>query len=434
MVLAILLFAQTLFAQTPTIRMSVGENKTISLPSKGAIYLEPEGIISVEDLGEEIIVHAISHGTAFVRSEDSEVIIEVTALNGATVNAQQVKSLNTKKLNQLLGPKFKTVHGITQIHGNIYRWDDWQNIKATLAGSAYEIFAKVDRDVQLEAQKHFDAELKSLNLSLPKIHWTSPVRVVIPATVGTDSKDATNASSQEINKYLMSWGISSKTDATILKNAPLIRILIQFVEIEKLASRKLGVVWPSSYEFQVLPQTGKVNPLSISIESLSSKGLAKILASPSLVAKSGGEADFLAGGEIPIPIKTMSGRDVKWKNYGVALKIKPIADHQGRIDLTVKTEISSVDPSTSVDGIPGIKSNKMDSSFILNSKQTLAVSGLVKVNTGDNRTGLAGLSDIPIFGSLFSSKNFLEQKTEMVIFVTPEIVEDSFEGNTSNAN
>jgi pilus assembly protein CpaC len=277
--------------------------------------------------------------------------------------------------------------------------------------------AEVDLDVRKKFEEQMRSELSALNQSMPQVQWLKPVSVVLPVVEKN--------SQAEINRLFKSYGVETKFDTSSVKASPLVRILIQFVEIEKFASRRLGVEWPNSYKFQLLPKLSDLEALTVSLESLSAQGLAKVLASPSLIAKSGGEAEFLAGGEIPIPIRGRVTREVIWKKYGISLKIKPIADFQGRIDLTVNTEISSIDASTAVDGIPGIKTNKMDSSFTLLSEQTLAVSGLVKTQSGTSKSGLVGLSDIPILGSLFSSRNFLEQKSEMVIFVTPELVNAS---------
>ena len=415
MIILFLIFFQTVFADEPTLRLHVGEQKKIEFLGADTNYVEPAEIVSIEDLGGEILITGKASGSAYIRSDESTVVVEVLEPDSKPF----VKKQSIESLSGMLGPQLKPQNGIMHVTGQIHRVEDWLQIKETFKSRPFEIHASVDDDIKEKIILKLKDELNASNRILPIIHWQKPITAILT----TNAKNDFKAQNDETTKILRSWGVRVKVETSDLQVQSLIRINIQFVELEKFASRRLGVLWPSSYNFQLIPSTSKQEPFSLLLESLSSNGQAKILASPSLVAKNGGEAEFLAGGEIPIPVRSLSGRDVKWKKYGVSLKINPSASPQGNIDLKVQTEISSIDASAAVDGIPGIKTNTMNSSFTLLSKQTLAVSGLIRVQTGNNKSGLVGLSDLPILGSLFSSQNFLEQKSEMVIFVTPELVD-----------
>ena len=103
------------------------------------------------------------------------------------------------------------------------------------------------------------------------------------------------------------------------------------------------------------------------------------------------------------------------------LNVKPQADFQGAISLEVETEISILDTSSAVNGIPALKVNTVRSHLDLPGKRTVALSGLLRIESGENSEGLPFLSRIPILGRLFSSRNFQKHRSELVVFVTPEI-------------
>lgn len=129
----------------------------------------------------------------------------------------------------------------------------------------------------------------------------------------------------------------------------------------------------------------------------------------------------MAGGEFPIKTFNYLKQDVVWKRYGILLKVKPKADSSGRIALAVETEVSSIDPSRTVEGIPGLLTNRVASHFDLNRPRTVILSGLLKNEESYSSSGLLGLSSLPILGPLFGSREWKENRTELVIFVRPSI-------------
>ncbi len=169
--------------------------------------------------------------------------------------------------------------------------------------------------------------------------------------------------------------------------------------------------------------TSKIN---IAINS----GDAMLLASPVLSARSGGEAEFLSGGEVPIPVSNGLGdTSVEFKEFGIILRIKPRADNAGNIVAEVETELSTVDDSLAVNNTPGFRTRKTSTDVSLRDGQTLVLSKLVSNEISKNTTGVIGLSKIPILGALFRSSNFRNAKSELVIFVTPHIIDADSEIN-----
>lgn len=173
---------------------------------------------------------------------------------------------------------------------------------------------------------------------------------------------------------------------------------------------------------QVLPQTLSPSQIMVELQALESEGHGQIFANPTLIARSGSEAEFLAGGEFPIRLVGFGSRNVEWKKHGVLLKFKPLADHSGNMSIEVTTELSVVDPASSVDGIPGLKTNRIQSHFDIHGSRTIALSGLIRRDLARSFEGLPGLQRIPILGELFKSRNFNKGHSELFVFVTPEVI------------
>jgi pilus assembly protein CpaC len=218
-------------------------------------------------------------------------------------------------------------------------------------------------------------------------------------------------------------GISVLIAADSLELLPVIRVDITVVEMSKDASRTIGIQWPESAQFQVLPdRITTSDSLQATLYAMESRGEVKMLASPNLICRSGKEAEFLAGGEVPIKVSNYKVHEVIWRKYGVLLKIKPVADSTGRISLSIETEVSSLS-DLSPDGTPSIKTNRVSSQFDLSHPRVVALSGLLKESERNKADGVAFLSKIPILGSLFSSQNFQSNKSELVIFVHPRLMD-----------
>ncbi len=158
-------------------------------------------------------------------------------------------------------------------------------------------------------------------------------------------------------------------------------------------------------------------------------GNALILAEPRLAARSGGEANFLSGGEFPIEISNINGTTVEFKQFGIQLSVKPVVDRSNNVKAKVTTELSSINNAVAVNGIPGLSSRKTEADVILSSGETLVMSGLLNQEASKDVQGIKWLKDIPILGRLFSSETFRDNKSELVIFVTPQVFDANSEVN-----
>jgi pilus assembly protein CpaC len=170
------------------------------------------------------------------------------------------------------------------------------------------------------------------------------------------------------------------------------------------------------------------------IEALRQNNLIRILAEPNLVAVSGQEASFLAGGEFPIPVPQDSGGGdssgtitIEYREFGVRLRFVPVVLGDGNIRLKVQPEVSELDFTTAVElggfRVPGLTKRTVETTVELKDGQTFAVAGLLNNSVTANRSVTPILGDVPILGALFRSVRYQRRQTELVVLVTPRLVE-----------
>jgi len=147
-----------------------------------------------------------------------------------------------------------------------------------------------------------------------------------------------------------------------------------------------------------------------------------VLAEPQLSTRSGGKAEFLAGGEIPMPVTNSQGQTtVEFKEYGIKLNIEPVVDDLNNVLAHVEAEVSVPDGTYAVDGIYGLLTRKTMTEVSLKTDQTLVIAGLVQDIMTNDFSKVKWLGDLPILGTLFRNKDFNNQRKELVIFITPTI-------------
>jgi pilus assembly protein CpaC len=177
--------------------------------------------------------------------------------------------------------------------------------------------------------------------------------------------------------------------------------------------------------------------LGVVIKALQQRGLFQSLAEPNLVAESGKEASFLAGGEFPIPVAQGSGANmavsVQFKEFGVRLNFTPtvIGD---RVHLKVRPEVSTLDFGNAVvlNGfrIPALSTRRTETELELRDGQTFAIAGLMNNTVQTSLQKVPGIGDIPILGQLFKSRQAQKDQTELVVMITPEILPANSPGVT----
>jgi pilus assembly protein CpaC len=171
--------------------------------------------------------------------------------------------------------------------------------------------------------------------------------------------------------------------------------------------------------------------LTAAIDLLAKEGLAHILAEPNLTVMSGQPASFQAGGEYPYAVPgggaNPNAVTIDFKPYGVLLSFVPTVLGNGRINLHVKPEVSQLDSNNTVllpggGVVDGLLVRRAETTVELGSGETFAIAGMLQTTTSNADSGLPGLGDVPIVGSLFKTNSMTRDQTELVIVVTPILV------------
>jgi pilus assembly protein CpaC len=178
--------------------------------------------------------------------------------------------------------------------------------------------------------------------------------------------------------------------------------------------------------------SAKLN-LGATIQDLENKQVLQILAEPTITAISGVKADFLSGGEFPFPLVQPGSNGtapvitISFREYGIKLEFTPTVNTDGTIRLKVAPEVSSLDYTNSVTisgfTIPALATRRAETEVELRSDQSFAISGLLDQRTTDIMSKMPGAANIPILGALFKSKNVNHATTELVVIVTPTLVD-----------
>ncbi|MDI2107395.1 type II and III secretion system protein family protein [Bradyrhizobium sp. Mp64] len=184
---------------------------------------------------------------------------------------------------------------------------------------------------------------------------------------------------------------------------------------------------------------GAAPSVSATLRAMESAGVVRTLAEPNLTAISGESATFISGGEFPIPTgvtcQTTTGgaigncvQTVSFKKFGISLNFTPVVLTEGRISLRVMTEVSEVSTENSLTGgaggttIPSIKTRRAETTLEIPSGGSMAMAGLIQDQTKQAINGLPGLASLPVLGTLFRSRDFVNNQTEMMVLVTPYVV------------
>ena len=243
------------------------------------------------------------------------------------------------------------------------------------------------------------------------------------------------------------------TNAMSVQGSQQVMLQVKFAEVQRNVVRELGIghdlavagdigfnlitssalpLATGTAPFGIASVTASPNnvDLATTFQTLEQNGLVRTLAEPNLIALSGDTANFLAGGEFPIPVAQDDDTiTIEFKEFGVGLSFTPTVIGTDLSNLVVAPEVSRIDPTVSVStgivggiDIPGLSTRRAKTTIELRDGQSFAIAGLLQENYQNAISGLPWLSDIPILGLLFRSTGFQRNETELVILVTPRLV------------
>ncbi|RWC64513.1 type II and III secretion system protein family protein [Mesorhizobium sp.] len=243
-------------------------------------------------------------------------------------------------------------------------------------------------------------------------------------------------------------GTEEVINSVNISSSQQVQLNVRFVEINRQASQDLGAKYSANFAYGLGGRDVSIDPgtvpaagtgeiigrllsngvsIDIAIKALEERGLARRLAEPNLIARSGQTASFLAGGEFPIPVSEDNGKiSVSYKKYGVSLDFTPTVLKDGLVSLDIAPEVSSIDASASYNigtiSVPGFIVRRARTSVDLKNGQSFMIAGLLQSQNDITTSRIPGLGKMPVLGALFSSKSYQRRETDLVIIVTPYLV------------
>lgn len=327
-----------------------------------------------------------------------------------------------------------------------------------IAGGATSVFAMDAQGNQIAAfditvGKDLNILRQTLRTAMPgsqisvKAAGDSVLLVGSVASASEASQAADIATAFIENSSGAGVGTGKVINALTIRGKDQVMIKVSIAEIQRTVLKQLGIESEGSWKIgNVAIDTAVENPFATgtqnairamnssgsyaTLRAMERAGVMRTLAEPTLTAISGETASFLVGGEIPVlgGVNCNNGictQTVEFKKFGVSLTFTPIVMSEDRMSLRIATEVSEVDPTNSISTtyatLPGFKVRRSETTVELPSGGTLVTAGLIQQQGRQTISGVPGLKNIPILGTLFRSREYQRQETELMISVTPYI-------------
>ena len=298
------------------------------------------------------------------------------------------------------------------------------------------------RFMQRPADGNTTSEAKVINL----LHIEAKEQVMLKVTVAEVSRElikrlGVNLAGYNTNGMQIgtnnNFGVSSASGANSFFSGSISSTLAScllpstFGKIIVPGTSKIGTNGSVSGSSPYSSSSNSASCLGYTAEALERSGLVKTLAEPTLTAISGETAAFLAGGEFPVPVGStttngVTGITIEFKPFGVGLSFTPLVESEGRINLKVSTEVSDLSNkgAVSISGvtIPALTVRRANTTVELPSGGSMVIGGLISDDVRQNIDGIPGLKNLPVIGALFRSRDYQKEETELMVVVTPYMV------------
>jgi len=422
-----------------TLNLGIGAQKVLTVPGLSRIAVGDPSVADVKTIGNnQVLVIGAGEGKTTLliwqgggRRKSYAVSVKKQDPN-ETVN--EIRNL----LGDTEGITVRLLGDRIYLDGRAYSAQDAERLQKILS-----LYPGVQSLVKVTPNAK---ELIAQNLN--EAFERSGLRNVQAAVVGSSIfLEGTVESPQDLQKAeLIVKAIGEKVESLLSVGIKrMILSEVQFVEVRRSAKDRFGVKYPTDITgtanftatvskglFGSGPNQGTLGgevkaSSDFSAGFQSNDGYARVLAQPRLVCASGEQAEFLAGGELPIPLITNNQFTVLYKPYGVILKLRPSADRNGNIQTEIEAETSEVDTSVAVSvggsaSVPGFRTRKVKTSVTVQHGDTIVLSGLFSHDEQKFVSKLPGIGSIPIIGELFKNRGFDSSKRELLIFVQPKVV------------
>jgi pilus assembly protein CpaC len=432
---AILYMSSSGFAKD--IVLTLGQQKVLEIADLERVAVGDPSIADVKVLadGKQVLIVAKGVGeTNLILWRDGQQEtrgVRVTSISPKKV-AREIKEI----LGDIEGLQIKPVGERVVLTGTVLTLKDQRKVEkvSEMYGQA---FSFVERSYVLS-----DAIAKQINTALKKGGITKSSARKVGNKIVLEGDASSDQEKENIAQLASALVENPERDLVNIVRVGVSETIViidaLFEEVSDSVTKQIGINWGDSavinadFEGMGTLESGK-NPNITGISTLSAEytvilnmahndGTARTLANPKLLCASGGEANFLAGGEIPIPLITADTATVEYKEYGIRLKFNPFVTGDEDITISIEVEISRVDPSVTVMDVPGFLTRRVVTSMKIKDGESIALSGLVDSAASKDVERFPGLGRIPIIGELFKSRDFKDRRSDLLVFVTPRII------------
>jgi pilus assembly protein CpaC len=387
--------------------LKIGQSQEIP-STQSKVWAKKNDCIDIQILKNTVKVTGLKKCSVKIKVDNQYHKIQVI-----TDSQHQLMEKVSEQVKKIPGLKANYNNSDIEIQGQLFNWQNWKTLRdLNDIENSFFMRAQLSDGLKETFQSEINKELQSEGL-LP---FNVSLHPVLSISLHPDQQYK-----DRYMEYFKKLGIAVSLAKESLASEPTIQVKIRILEVSKSSSHNFGIRWPDEVSFDVLPSRIVTSEtLQAKLMAMESNGEARTLASPTLICRSGKEAEFFAGGEYPIRLKGLRAESLQWIKYGVGLKIRPVADSSGRISLSLDTEISNL--SAIVENIPTVETSRVSSHFDLAKSQVVALSGILRDQNSSGHDGIPLLKNIPVLGSLFSSKKYLSKQSELVILVEPRLM------------
>ena len=422
-----------------TIALGVGTQKVINVPGIARIAVGDPAIADIKTLGNSQIL--------IIGQGEGRTTLLIWKGNGTRLSyliSVRKKDPNEiiEEIKKLLGDRegitVRMVGDRIYLDGYAYTTEDHERVEQIVSlYPSVKSFVKVAPNAKKLVANNLNAALQRAGLKNVQAN-------VIGTTIFLEGSVESQADKDKAD--LLTKAIGEKVENLIVIGIKrMVLTEVQFVEIRRSSTDNIGIKYPLdlsgnasatlSLSKGITPDTPPIVDFNLSnslrsdaaFQIIFNDGYGRLLAQPKLVCASGEKAEFLAGGEVPIPLITNNTATVEFKQYGIKLEIRPTADRHGNIQTEIAAESSEIDKSVGITSggslnIPGFRTRKVKTNITVRHGETIVLSGIFEHDEQKNVSKFPLLGHIPIVGELFKSRIMTSGKRELVIFVTPRIV------------
>ncbi len=428
------------------VSLGVGTQKVLSITGIQRIAIGDPGVADVKALG--------SNQLLIIGAGEGRTTLLVWKTNGqrlsyiVTVSKKDPEEI-IGEIKRLLGDRegitVRKVGDRIYLDGYAYTTDDHERVEQIV-----NLYPNVKSFVKVapNAKKLVAA---NLNAALQKAGLKNVQANVVGTTIFLEGSVE---SQQDLSKAeMITKAVGEKVENLLVVGIKrMVLSEVQFVEIRRNSTDHLGIRWPFDISGEgeaslslnqvILPSpAGPVTAdwrmqlpgtTKFAFQLGFNDGYGRLLAQPKLVCASGEKSEFLAGGEVPIPLITNNTFTVEFKEYGIKLKLHPTADRHGNIQTEIEAEASEIDRSVAVAisatvSVPGFRTRKVKTNVTVRHGETIVLSGVFSHDEQKDVSKFPLLGHIPIIGEFWKNRDFSTSKRELVIFVTPRILEPGAE-------